>query len=161
MRRSFASWSRVAKPEKYDACLRHRIVVQWGDQDAFQHLNNVMYLRYFESARIAYMGDSGWMKGNILPIIKSVRAEYLKQVVFPATLDLYTCTIDRRDKGVTVASLFELDGVPVAAASAVTLSFDYKQGKTVSIPSSVVDYIEEVDQFQLPHVKETLGRIFS
>ena len=25
--------------------------VQWGDQDAFGHVNNTVYLRWFESAR--------------------------------------------------------------------------------------------------------------
>src|SRR5258708_13223791 len=30
--------------------------IQWGDQDAFQHVNNTVYLRWFESARIKY-GD--------------------------------------------------------------------------------------------------------
>ena len=29
------------------------IPVQWGDQDAFLHVNNTVYLRWFESARIA------------------------------------------------------------------------------------------------------------
>ena len=28
--------------------------VAWGDMDAFQHVNNTVYFRYFESARIAY-----------------------------------------------------------------------------------------------------------
>ena len=28
------------------------IPVAWGDMDAFQHVNNVAYFRYFESARI-------------------------------------------------------------------------------------------------------------
>jgi acyl-CoA thioester hydrolase len=27
--------------------------VIWGDMDAFQHVNNTVYLRYFETARIA------------------------------------------------------------------------------------------------------------
>jgi acyl-CoA thioester hydrolase len=29
------------------------IPVAWGDMDAFGHVNNVVYFRYFESARIA------------------------------------------------------------------------------------------------------------
>jgi acyl-CoA thioester hydrolase len=33
----------------------HRERVRFGDLDAMRHLNNVVYLRYFESARIAYM----------------------------------------------------------------------------------------------------------
>ncbi|HEU0025154.1 MAG TPA: thioesterase family protein [Thermoleophilaceae bacterium] len=33
----------------------HRERVRFGDLDAMRHLNNVVFLRYFESARIAYM----------------------------------------------------------------------------------------------------------
>ncbi len=31
-----------------------RVPVQWGEQDAFNHLNNVHYVRYMENARIKY-----------------------------------------------------------------------------------------------------------
>lgn len=31
-----------------------RVPVQWGEQDAFNHLNNVQYVRYMEHARIKY-----------------------------------------------------------------------------------------------------------
>jgi len=30
------------------------IDVAWGDMDAFGHVNNTRYFRYFETARIAY-----------------------------------------------------------------------------------------------------------
>ena len=30
------------------------IPVAWGDMDAFGHVNNTVYLRWFESARIAF-----------------------------------------------------------------------------------------------------------
>ena len=33
----------------------HRERVRFGDLDANRHLNNVVYLRYFETARIAFM----------------------------------------------------------------------------------------------------------
>ncbi|MCZ6911333.1 MAG: acyl-CoA thioesterase, partial [Proteobacteria bacterium] len=29
--------------------------VVWGEMDAFDHVNNIIYFRYFESARIAYV----------------------------------------------------------------------------------------------------------
>ena len=35
----------------------HRERVRFGDLDANAHLNNVVYLRYFETARIAYMRE--------------------------------------------------------------------------------------------------------
>ena len=34
--------------------VRLPIRVAWGEMDAFAHLNNTVYFRYFESARIAY-----------------------------------------------------------------------------------------------------------
>ena len=33
----------------------HRERVRFGDLDAMRHLNNVVFLRYFETARIAYL----------------------------------------------------------------------------------------------------------
>src|SRR6476619_447304 len=35
----------------------HRERVRFGDLDAMRHLNNVVFLRYFETARIAYMRE--------------------------------------------------------------------------------------------------------
>ena len=29
-------------------------IVRWGDMDAFGHVNNTVYFRYFEQARIGY-----------------------------------------------------------------------------------------------------------
>ena len=37
------------------------IPVAWGDMDAFQHVNNVTYGRWLESARIAYFRRIGFM----------------------------------------------------------------------------------------------------
>lgn len=31
-----------------------RLPVQWGEQDAFGHVNNIIFFRWYESARIAY-----------------------------------------------------------------------------------------------------------
>ena len=33
----------------------HRETVRFGDLDAMRHLNNVVFLRYFETARIGYL----------------------------------------------------------------------------------------------------------
>jgi len=30
------------------------IPVAWGEMDAYGHLNNIVYFRYFETARMAY-----------------------------------------------------------------------------------------------------------
>lgn len=35
----------------------HRERVRFGDLDAMRHVNNAVFLRYFESARISYLGE--------------------------------------------------------------------------------------------------------
>ena len=32
--------------------IQTEIPIQWGDMDAFSHVNNVIYIRWFETARI-------------------------------------------------------------------------------------------------------------
>ncbi len=41
-----------------------RLPVQWGDQDSFGHVNNTVYFRWFESARIAFMHRLGLFSGE-------------------------------------------------------------------------------------------------
>ena len=38
------------------------IPVAWGEMDAFGHVNNIIYFRYFESARLAYFHQTGYLK---------------------------------------------------------------------------------------------------
>ena len=40
--------------------------VAWGDMDAFGHVNNVMYYRYVESARLAYIEHTGILSADVL-----------------------------------------------------------------------------------------------
>ena len=68
------------------------IRVAWGEMDAFQHVNNVSYIRYFESARIAYMEAMG-MEANIKtspvgPILGDIYCRYRRPVTYPDTLNL-------------------------------------------------------------------------
>ena len=37
-----------------------RLLVEWGEMDAYGHVNNTVYLRWFESARMEYFRRIGW-----------------------------------------------------------------------------------------------------
>ena len=64
--------------------------VQWGDQDAFGHVNNVVYFRWMESARIAYFGQAGVQSAvaqqGTGPILASVKCDFRRQLTYPDTL---------------------------------------------------------------------------
>src|SRR5690349_15768238 len=64
--------------------------IQWGDQDAFGHVNNTVYLRWFESARIAYGLRVNLTDGStgrkIGPILAAMSCNYRRQLKFPDTV---------------------------------------------------------------------------
>ena len=43
--------------------------VDWGDMDAFGHVNNVMYYRYVESARLAYIEHTDILSADVLTVV--------------------------------------------------------------------------------------------
>lgn len=68
------------------------IPVAWGDMDALQHVNNVVYFRYFETIRIEYLRRIGMLEiladEQISPVLAETSARYRRAVIFPDTLVL-------------------------------------------------------------------------
>lgn len=62
--------------------------VAWGEMDAFNHLNNVAYYRYAESARISYLRAIGltFARSDLLTILANSSCQYLRPVSYPDTL---------------------------------------------------------------------------
>lgn len=60
-------------------------VVQWGEMDALNHLNNVVYYRYAESARIHYLQALDLFEGSAMLLAHS-SCQYLRPVTYPDTL---------------------------------------------------------------------------
>ena len=70
---------------------RTSLDVRWGDMDALGHVNNIMYFRYFEQARIAWYEGAGFAplgEADTGMVIVDNRAEYLRPLVYPATMDV-------------------------------------------------------------------------
>jgi acyl-CoA thioester hydrolase len=77
--------------------------VQWGDMDAFGHVNNAMYFKYFESVRIAYF-EKLHVMGNkspkdIAPILAETSCRYKYPLHFPDTLKVGATIIENHTYG--------------------------------------------------------------
>ena len=66
------------------------IPVAWGEMDAYGHVNNAVYLRWFETARIHYFAGSGVearMKSErVGPILARATVDYRRPVTYPDTV---------------------------------------------------------------------------
>ena len=71
--------------------LEHRVA--WGEMDAFGHVNNANYLRWFESARIAYFEKVAISVGGKdtspwVPILGRATIDFRKPVSYPDVVTL-------------------------------------------------------------------------
>ncbi|MBP6494916.1 MAG: acyl-CoA thioesterase [Psychrobacter sp.] len=64
----------------------HQQPIHWGEMDAFNHLNNVVYYRYAESARIGYLQALGMFDSNMVTVLAQSSCQYLRPVIYPDTL---------------------------------------------------------------------------
>lgn len=60
--------------------------IRWGDMDAFGHVNNTVYFRYMEEARVTWFGKLGIGGGNGEgqgPVVVNASMEFLRQLHYP------------------------------------------------------------------------------
>lgn len=66
------------------------IPVAWGEMDAFGHVNNVVYFRYFESARIACFEKLGYgalaATTGLGPILAATDCRFRLPLTYPDTV---------------------------------------------------------------------------
>ena len=63
--------------------------VHWGDMDSFGHVNNAVYLTWFESARIAYFREIRQeiaTPDGVGPILAHMEIDYHLPVEYPDTV---------------------------------------------------------------------------
>lgn len=70
------------------------LTVLWGDMDAFQHVNNTVYLRWCESARLIFFERTGLIKAQqstgVGPILASIQCRFRAPVIYPDTVSVHS-----------------------------------------------------------------------
>jgi len=117
------------------------IETRWRDLDALRHINHATYLTYMEDARIAFYIEMGMVENrwdeNVATILGGMTISWLQQVKHPSSLE-----IGQRLSRIGSTSFDLLTGIfiqnetePVCVANFKLVAFDYKQNKSVSVPS--------------------------
>ena len=70
------------KPSNYS--FHHETKTRWKDLDAFQHINNAVFLSYFEDARIALFDRWDLEPNGKSLIVAKVVVNYYKQLLHPS-----------------------------------------------------------------------------
>ncbi|MBS0193691.1 MAG: acyl-CoA thioesterase [Proteobacteria bacterium] len=64
---------------------RTELAVRWRDLDAFNHVNNAMYLRYLEEARLRWLESLGeaWMDEHVAPVVAQALVNFKRPIGWP------------------------------------------------------------------------------
>jgi acyl-CoA thioester hydrolase len=111
--------------------------VAWGEMDSYRHVNNIVYFRYFENARLEYFRRLDWFvyerETGVGPILASTQARFRKALTYPDTISV-GCRI-----GSTSEDRFVMDylifshglGAVAADGQGTIVTFNYAKGEKV------------------------------
>jgi len=127
------------------------IPIAWGEMDSFQHVNNIVYFRYFESIRMAYFGKLDvWTfmeETGIGPILSSTKCRFRIPLTYP---DMISgggrVTRLEADRYVMEYKLISHEHRKVAAeGEGLIVSYDYREKRKAPLPEELKRRIQSLE----------------
>ena len=117
--------------------------VAWGDMDAFAHVNNTAYFKYFESARIAYFEKSDFMDfmetHGIGPILASTQCRFKIPLTYPDKISVGARVAEiGKDRFTMEYTVISHKHKKIAASGeGVLVTFNYRNNQKTMIPDEI------------------------
>lgn len=117
--------------------------VQWGDQDALGHVNNVVFFRWWETARIAYCREIGLMRADaslaVGTVLAAMQCDFRRQLIFPDTVRIGSRLIRVGNSSIRIEHrLISLTQNEVAAEAVSTIvAFDFESQESLPVPDDM------------------------
>ena len=136
--------------EKAKYVFTMKLDIRWSDMDEMRHVNNAVYLTYFEQARVYYFQEAcRWDWKEIGVILASAHVDYLRPVVFPNPTHVYVRTSKIGNKSFELNYLITsvVNGIEELTTSGYTtmVLFDYATNRSVLIPDYLRNRIKEYE----------------
>ena len=127
------------------------IPVAWGEMDALQHVNNVTYFRYFETARIDYFKHIDLMENiditQVGPVVSETNCRYKIPVTFPDTLLVGSKITDLQNDRFTMKYQVvskKLNKI-TTLGSATVVMFDFKTNQKANLTPEILATIQQLE----------------
>ena len=127
----------------------HRFPVHWGDMDSAQHVNNLVYLRWAETARVIYFEAIGvntsFDAGDTGAILAYQDCKYTYPMTYPDTALVGVRTVEVGDDRFTMeTAIFSERHQRLAALTRqVIVPYDYGRLQKAALPAAWVRGIEQ------------------
>lgn len=155
--------SRRPEPPSGGFRFEHPIEVRFVDTDAFGHVNNAVYLSYFEAARAGYYAmvsgapfGTGARAAERTFVIAEARISYRAPVYFGETLHV-GCRFGWASRtSFGLEYLVRADASEVAPArlvahgETVQVMFDVERNRVIRVPDDLLAMFEAFEERQIP-----------
>src|SRR5262245_50714540 len=125
--------------------------VCWGEMDSYQHVNNVVYFRYFENARLEYFRRLDWFafeeQTGVGPILAATQARFRKPLTYPDTISIGARVVSLADDRFTLDHLIvsHTQQAVVTEGQGTIVTFDYARQQKAPIPAELRRRIAELE----------------
>jgi acyl-CoA thioester hydrolase len=124
---------------------------RWGDCDRFGHVNNVQFLRYYESGRLDYFHrllelSTGPDVVNSL-IIADIHVTFLRQINHPGALEVGSriSRLGNSSFDFEAAIFSENEDEPYSTATAACVWFNFRDNHSTPIPVAEREVIKQFE----------------
>lgn len=117
--------------------------IDWSELDAFGHINNVMIMKYVQTARLHYIETIGLMHlhrtKNIGFMVAETNCQFKKELNFPGNISIGTKNIFVKNTSFSLEHILTNDkGELVAIAKDVLVVFDFTKKEKCLIPEVII-----------------------
>ncbi len=126
--------------------------VVWGEMDAYGHVNNIIYFRYFESVRIAYFEHMKFMefkeKTGIGPILAQTSCRFKIPLSYPDHVLVGARVIEiKSDRFQMEYKVISKKHQSVAAkGDGLIVCFNYLKNKKEALPGDLIQKINKIEK---------------
>ena len=128
-----------------------KVQVRFVDVDIMGHVNNAVYLNYFESARMHYfkfmLGQDWDWNGDGIILLKN-EVEYIKPVLMQDIPEIKISVEHIGTKSFILGYKLTVDGTLYCQGSSVLVGYDNRNHKSIEIPPVMREKLMELKEEQ-------------
>ena len=125
-----------------------KIQVRFADLDVMGHVNNSVYLSYFEMTRVHYFkqlvgANWDWRKEGVLLVRNEI--DYLKPILLNDEPEVYMSLEKIGDKSISLLYEIKVNKEIYTKGKSILVCFNGEEGKTILVPKAMAEALEKLN----------------
>lgn len=124
-----------------------KIQVRFADLDVMGHVNNAVYLSYFEMTRVHYFkqlvgSNWDWRKEGVILVRNEI--DYLKPILLNDKPEIYMSLEKIGEKSISLLYEIKVNDEIYTKGRSVLVCFNSEQGKTIQVPKAMAEALNRI-----------------